>query len=430
MYCKHCPPEDHWGTGTSTNFRGHLRTKHGISVVEDLSELKAGMLESFDALYAQAKAEGRTKELDKRFLREVLDQDAINKALAWFIVTRNLAYSVVETVEFHTFCMALNPAAHEFLTTAHSTIPKLINDIWTSSQDLVRTKLQSALTDIHLSLDIWTSPNQLLLLGICAHFIDHSSQERKKAVLALRPVAGHSGSDQFAVLLPVLEEYGIVRKVGCIMADNASTNDTLCREIGSYMEDTLGVMWDPLARRLRCTGHIINLAVQAYLFKDQIDEDELSSYEDSKDEKIDDSETSRRRKKFRLLGPLGRLHNVVVHIRASPQRTLQFKEEAGRMVPLDNSTRWNSWYQMLAVALDEKVKRAINVYISAHWGDLEDDSLNSAHWIRLRTIEKFLKSFYTATLETEGDDATLDNVLITMDTLVKIFELNMVCSLF
>ena len=82
MYCKHCPIEDHWSTGTTTNFRGHLRSKHGINVVEDLSELKAGILESFDALYAQAKAEGRTKEIDERFLREILDHDAINKALA------------------------------------------------------------------------------------------------------------------------------------------------------------------------------------------------------------------------------------------------------------------------------------------------------------------------------------------------------------
>ena len=122
-------------------------------------------------------------------------------------------------------------------------------------------------------------------------------------MLALRPVAGHSGSDQFDVLLPVLEEYGIVQKVGCIMADNSSTNDTLCREIASYMEDTLGVMWDPSARQLRCTGHIINLAVQACLVKDYIDEKELLSYEDSKDEKIDDTEASRRRQNFRLLGP-------------------------------------------------------------------------------------------------------------------------------
>ena len=125
-------------------------------------------------------------------------------------------------------------------------------------------------------------------------------------------------------------------------------------------------------------------------------------------------------------GPLGRLHNVVVHIRVPPQRTAQFKEEAGRMFPLDDCTRWNSWYQMLAIALDEKVKRAINVYISAHWGDLENDSLNSTHWLRLRTIEKFLQSFSTATLETQGDNATLDDVLITMDTLVKIFEINSV----
>jgi hypothetical protein len=41
-----------------------------------------------------------------------------------------------------------------------------------ANKDVVQKKLQSALTYIYLSMDIWTSPNNLLMLGITADFVD------------------------------------------------------------------------------------------------------------------------------------------------------------------------------------------------------------------------------------------------------------------
>jgi hypothetical protein len=46
-----------------------------------------------------------------------------------------------------------------------------------------------------------------------------------------------------------------------LTSDNHGANDTLCRAIAR----DLGV-WHPVDNRLRCFGHIINLAVQAFLF--------------------------------------------------------------------------------------------------------------------------------------------------------------------
>jgi hypothetical protein len=52
--------------------------------------------------------------------------------------------------------------------------------------------------------------------------------KRQKALLALKKVPGHSGDNQFSILLLVLEDYSIVRKLGAIIADNAPSNNTLC----------------------------------------------------------------------------------------------------------------------------------------------------------------------------------------------------------
>jgi len=74
-------------------------------------------------------------------------------------------------------------------------------------------------------------------------------------------VANYSGDKQFATLLPVLKDYGIVRKLGSIVCDNASLNDTLCRKVEAYLLEEEEIKWDFMYRRIRCTGYIINLAV-------------------------------------------------------------------------------------------------------------------------------------------------------------------------
>lgn len=77
--------------------------------------------------------------------------------------------------------------------------------------------------------------------------------------------------------------------------------------------------------RIQCNRHIINLAVQAFLFQKEKEEEE-------KEEKVLTSS-------FRNLRPFGKLHNIIIHIRGSPSRINQFKGLASRIIPLNNSTR-------------------------------------------------------------------------------------------
>jgi len=53
---------------------------------------------------------------------------------------------------------------------------------------------------------------------------------------------------------------------------------------------------------------------------------------------------------FRVIGPLGKLYNIIIYIRSSAGRTKEFKDLAERMILLNNCIRWNSWFQMLAIA--------------------------------------------------------------------------------
>jgi len=56
------------------------------------------------------------------------------------------------------------------------------------------------------------------------------------------------------------------------------------------------------------------------------------------------------------MGPIGKLYNLIIYIRKSANYTTWFKERALKIIPLDNYIRWNSWYNMLSIALEDRVK--------------------------------------------------------------------------
>ena len=187
-------------------------------------------------LYHQAESSGQTSEIDTQVFRKQLDQDIINEALVSLIVVRNLPFSTVEWPEFHTFCQVLNPKSKDFVTTTHSQVKNKIEKAYEIYKDTIQKKLQSALTSIHLLVNIWTLLNKHLLLGVTGDFIDCIEEKHLKTLLGLCLVAGHSGDDQFDVLLPLLQDYDIVQKLGAIVSNNSGTNDTLCQAIETYLK--------------------------------------------------------------------------------------------------------------------------------------------------------------------------------------------------
>jgi nitric oxide reductase activation protein len=188
-------------------------------------------------------------------------------------------------------------------------------------------------------------------------------------------VPGHSSNDQFSILLLILENYGIVRKLRTIIADNASPNNVLCRLIENYWKEELGLIWKAAEWRIRYIGHIINLVVQAFLFANVMKPEKLKSY-DEQDQNEELRNEDMKKQQFRLLGPLSQGHNIVVYIRGSSARTARFKKLAGKIIPMDNRTRWNNWYEMFLILLN--LRSAVKKYCSDYENELEKDILNFA----------------------------------------------------
>ena len=194
----------------------------------------------------------------------------------------------------------------------HSTICSWIGLAYTSHIGIVTELLHSAQSKIHFSFDLWSSRNLRALLGINRHFADKFSN-LKTFFLALPEQSDpHSGVNIADNVAAIIHYYNLEDKIGYFMTDKATNNDTCLEELGSEFN------FNPLHRRLRCSGHKINLVARALLWgnDEEAFENQLTNVN------VEDADLVIWRKR----GPLGKMRNTIIWIRSSPQRNEAFKK--------------------------------------------------------------------------------------------------------
>jgi hypothetical protein len=78
---------------------------------------------------------------------------------------------------------------------------------------------------------MWTSPARRGHLAICVQWVN-SEYKLRKALLGLPQVLySHSGESQAGHIVSCLKSYGITTRIGYYTGDNATSNDSLLREI-------------------------------------------------------------------------------------------------------------------------------------------------------------------------------------------------------
>ena len=121
--------------------------------------------------------------------------------------------------------------------------------------------------------------------------------------------------------------------------------------------------------------------------------------------------------KWREIGALGKIHNIAMWLRASTERYQAFLKLAKKMLSRDNDTRWNSWLTMLGSAIE--LENAIRVFINKNYNDLHKNELSRDKWETIHKTIAILKPFKDATKSMEGDQTTFNEVLQSMDFLIK-----------
>ncbi len=307
------------GGGQTSYALRHLKEKHHIEIDEDLPESNESS-SIFNTAAATSFAGGTIASVATKgykALVSTVDATRFRKALVMFIVMCSIAFYVVESEYFKELLLACSAGALEpFLVHASNTVKRWILEEFERRKLEVKAELATARSRIHISFDLWTSPNALGLVATVAHYLDKHLKARS-CLIGLRRVRGaHSGENIAEAMIPVLVDMGVVPKLGYFMADNASNNDTTVRAICRQLRPDIK---DPDSRRARCLGHIINLSARAFLFGEDPDAFELTTNDARKLGKLEALRAS-----WRKLGPVGKFHNTIKFIRITPQRREEF----------------------------------------------------------------------------------------------------------
>jgi hypothetical protein len=360
-----------------------------------------------------------------------------------YIVDCDLPFTALESVYIKELLKQLDPGFAQELPQSRSTIGRDIKEIFESKMTAVKADLTKALSQIHISFDLWTSPNNLAMISIFGHFINQKKKPQSRLLAFRRQPGKHSGNHIALAIQDILKAWGIRDQVGVCIADNAGNNDTCLKALYPSLDPTMTDR-DIKARRMRCFGHVLNLVVQAFLFGQDAacferDAYTLALWSD------DEAELAH----WRARGPVGKLHNVVKFIRASPQRSEAFRQHAKEAQILDdyqlseeptwdlglkqnNSTRWNSTYLMIERAL--RKRDDINSFVSGLDLESDDDKripdadkLTADDWKSLIEIKTILEPLYKLTMKTQGwgvagTNGRLSDVLMGMEYILGHLE--------
>jgi hypothetical protein len=156
-----------------------------------------------------------------------LDGDVLEVLYVKFIAACNMPLRLVECPEFRALLSYLNTDINSWLPNAYKTVRTWVTRQFEIEKGKIKIRIQNAKTVIHLSLDIWTSPSNKPIFGIIAHYISENGA-LEQVVLAMKEIEGnHKGENLAPVLMEVIRDWGIARKLGYIVIDNASNNDTM-----------------------------------------------------------------------------------------------------------------------------------------------------------------------------------------------------------
>lgn len=245
--------------------------------------------------------------------------------------------------------------------------------------------LNSHVSSVSLTSDIWSSNAKEDYLSVVAYFVS-ADWELEKRVIAVRLIDCSRSSVNIAECIEqVVSEFGLQDKIFSVTLDNASANTSAMSTLIAKFIGYLGPDPKPLDSdsdkalvgllHQCCACHIINLIVKSSLKR-------IKSYLEAFRTAISFLNSSNQR--------IAAFHNFCIVKGVRP-----------RKFGLDMDVRWNSTYLMLKHLLPYKT--VFSVFISAHYGLHNGQPLlTKSHWVIAEKILLFLEMFYDSTVALSG----------------------------
>ena len=327
------------------------------------------------------------------------------------IAVLHLPFSIVEHDEFRDLLLYCSPHLRRDNTLPKSgkSIKVWMIELFLLQQAFLVALLQASRAMVHISFDLWTSPNHYCMLGVVCHFIDKNWVNRT-VLLALKPLKGkHCGVNIGNILIEVLKAYSLFEFLGFCVTDNAGDNDTSMLSVQAYLA-TLSITWVAEHHRLRCLGHIINLIATAFTANES-----LKIRAGARQRRVSGAPRVKKPKVERPVDCITKLHEIIKYIMAPGQRQDEFLSGSAELhIELlrpvrDQDTRWFSIYLMLARAI--KLKDSIDLFVSRHLvpkypGEktLAEWVMSPDDWLYCNDVIAFMKPMYLLLKSLEGNN--------------------------
>ncbi|KAL4582976.1 hypothetical protein LXL04_007540 [Taraxacum kok-saghyz] len=256
------------------------------------------------------------------------NQDVIRKALSYMLIVDELPFSFVEREGFFKFCKVINPY---FLIPSRSTATRDCYSFFIEEKKKLVSIFKKLPSRVCLTIDTWTSGQNLYYMYLTAHFIDDDWTLHKR-IINFCPIVGHSGVLIGRAIEKYLVEWGF-KNIFTITVDNASSNDVAVNHLKKVLNHWKCGVLKGAFLHMRYAAHILNLVVKYVLIDVNLS--------------------------------VKKIRTLVKCVRSSPARLLKFEAsveeeeiESKSLVTMDVEKRWNSTFLMLESAM--KFKKAFS----------------------------------------------------------------------
>ncbi|KAG8380689.1 hypothetical protein BUALT_Bualt06G0042100 [Buddleja alternifolia] len=382
LFCIHCKnvfkkPK----TGATSHLGRHLKSCSVKLRAEALEE--SGSLTQSHISFPKSNVDpSSVPAFDGKF-----DMEKVKVEIAKWIMIHEYAFSAVEDEWFTIMMKRTNP---EFVPMSRTTIRNQCVKIYENEKRKLKNEFKYV-NKMSITTDCWKSKNQKIeYLAITGHWIDQNWLLQKRVLNFVEVPPPRRGVDIANVIWRCLEDWGIEGKIHTVSVDNASANDSAIENLKVFIRSQKKLLCGGSLFHVRCCAHILNLVAQ----------DGLSEIKNVI-ECVRDSVDYIRRSDSRL-----KVFTEIV-------KQLNLRE---RKLIDDCKTRWNSTYEMLAIAI--RFRDVFPRY--ADRDPLYLDCPSPSDWEKVVKVCSLLEVFWKATHVISGSYYPTSNLFLQEVVRVKV----------
>ncbi|KAF6781096.1 transposase-like protein, partial [Colletotrichum sojae] len=209
--CRRCDEQQNlsklFNAVATTSATTHLRTKHRVLSTSTDEASEASSITD-DLLPPPKRHCSAPVAIPKSQVTKV------EELAVGYIVNTDSPFTTFEDPYLKALLIELDSDLYSQVSWARSSQMRELGRVFAAKKALVKEEIQRALTKVHISFDLWTSPNRYAIIAVYAHFLSHSGQQTQYLLALRRQPGAHAGENIAPTLYNVAKDWEILSKLG------------------------------------------------------------------------------------------------------------------------------------------------------------------------------------------------------------------------